>query len=405
MDRSEAVPSPRPFRPLPPWAQGPATIALHGARRPERNAGAVVHPIYQTSTFRFPGPYSELGIEGPPYLYTRHDNPTQEVAAETVRLLEGGESARVYGSGMGAISAALLGLLSPGEELVAMENLYGGTVGLCSGLLRRLGIAVRWVSPHEEAEPELVLSDRTRVVFLESPSNPLLQVHDIAQWAAAADARGALTIVDNTLATPVNQHPIELGADVVVHSGTKYLGGHSDLMAGALVAPRSIMDRIHATDIGLGSVLDPFAAFLLARGMKTLPLRVERQNRSAAWLVEQLVAIPEVERVWYPGRASPEEEALAARQMGGRSGVLAFVLRGGLAAARRTLARLECVHVASSFGGVESLVSLPEETSHVGLSEAERRECGMPSGMLRLSVGLEEPEVLLSDLRQAIGSG
>jgi methionine-gamma-lyase len=405
MAPSESDVSPRRFRPLPEWARGPATVALHGARRPERNAGAVVPPIYQTSTFRYPGTYSELGAGGPPYLYTRYENPTQEVAAELVRALEGGGSARVYASGMGAIASVLLGLLAPGDELVALEQLYGGTLGLCSGLLEKFGVRTRWVSVESAAEPERLVGERTKVVFLESPTNPLLRIVDLERWAAAADTVGAISVVDNTMATPVNQRPIDLGIDVVVHSGSKYLGGHSDLIAGAVVAPAELMERLRPTDLGLGSVLDPFGAFLLARGIRTLEARMRRHNETAARVAAELESLPGVTRVWYPGSSGESEERLAARQMGGRSGVLAFSLEGGSAAAHRMLGRLELIQVASSFGAVESLVSLPEETSHVGLSREERAALGMPDGLVRLSVGLEDPDALVRDLREAIGGG
>jgi methionine-gamma-lyase len=397
----EAPSSPRRFRPLPPWSQGLATRSLHAARRPERNAGAVTGPIYQTSTFHYPAANSEIGREGEPYIYTRYENPSQEAAAETIRALEGGEAARVFGSGMGAIATTLLGLLSPGEEVVALDTLYGGTLGLLSDLLPRYGIRVRWVSPAQAVEPEKVVTEGTRLVFLESPTNPLLAVHDLARWAKAADDRGAITVLDNTMATPINQQPIQLGFDVVVHSASKYLGGHSDLIAGAVVAPQVLMERIRDTHLLLGSVLDPFGAFLLSRGMKTLSVRVELASRSAALLATELARMAPVERVYYPGRNSPTEEEVAHRQMRGRGGVIAFSLRGGLPAARRFLSRLELVHVAASFGGAESLVSLPAETSHARLTPAERASRGMTEGLVRLSVGLEVPEELLADLTQA----
>ncbi|MCI4363439.1 MAG: aminotransferase class I/II-fold pyridoxal phosphate-dependent enzyme [Thermoplasmata archaeon] len=392
---------PRRFRSLPAWARGPATTSLHAARRPERNAGAVTPPIYQTSTFHFPAANSELGSTAEPYIYTRYENPSQEAAAETIRALEGGEAARVFGSGMGAVATTLVGLLSSGDEVLALDTLYGGTLGLLSELLPRYGIRVRWVSRAQAAEPEKLITDGTRLVFLESPTNPLLEVHDLARWASAADACGAISVVDSSIATPINQQPLRLGIDLVVHSASKYLGGHSDLIAGAVVGPTVLMERIRDAHLLLGSVLDPFAAFLLSRGMKTLAPRVTQQSRSAAWLASELERLPGIEKVHYPGRASPQEEELAHRQMLGRSGVLAFSLHGGLPAARRFLERLELVHVAASFGGAESLVSLPAETSHAGLTQAERSSRGIGEGLVRLSVGLEEPEALLADVVQA----
>jgi cystathionine gamma-synthase len=361
-----------------------------------------VPPIYQTSTFHFPTAHSESAAGSGLYLYTRYENPTQEVASELVRSLEGAESARVFGSGMGAIASTLFALLRPGEEVVALESLYGGTIQLLTELLPRFGVRVRWVGDSEARAPEELLSSSTKVVFLESPTNPTLRVHDLRRWAKAADAVGAVSVVDNTFATPINQRPLSLGIDLVVHSGTKYLGGHSDLVAGVVAGPRRLVDRIASTQILLGSVLDPFAAFLLSRGLRTLALRVERQNATGSYLARQLAGHPNVLRVCYPGSASKEEAELVARQMDGRGGMVAFTVAGGAPAARRFLAELKLVHVAASLGGVESLVSLPIETSHVHLSPEERARRGIEEGMVRLSVGIEEPEDLWRDLKEAL---
>jgi cystathionine beta-lyase/cystathionine gamma-synthase len=393
----------RKFDPLPEWA-GLATRLSAGARRPELNAGAVALPIYQTSTYHYPAAVSESARgAGGLYLYTRHENPTQEAAAELLRDAEGAEAARVFGSGMGAISSTLLALVGPGDEVVALEDLYGGTLDLLTGLFPRLGIRVRFVDAAAASSPERLLRPETRLVLLESPTNPTLRVHDLRRWAEAADAVGAVTVVDNTFATPVNQRPIDHGIDLVVHSASKYPGGYSDLIAGVVAGPAALLERIRATQLVLGSVLDPFGAFLLARGIRTLGVRVERENRTAARVAEALAADPRVLRVHYPGRGSAEEEAIAARQMTGRGGVLSFVLRGGDAAARRLLTELRIVHPAASLGGVESLASLPRETSHVHLSEAERERRGISAGMVRLSVGLEAAEDLVRDLTEALG--
>ncbi|HEV2316576.1 MAG TPA: aminotransferase class I/II-fold pyridoxal phosphate-dependent enzyme [Thermoplasmata archaeon] len=397
---SEARPAAK-FGPIPEWA-GTATRAVHAGRRPDLNAGAIAPPIVQTSTFHFPAENSESRDGGGVYLYTRHDNPTQEVAAEILRSLEGAESARVFGSGMGAITTTLLALLRSGDEVVALESLYGGTVGLLTDLLPRMGVNVRLVTDDEAADPERCVTESTKVVYVESPTNPTLRVHDLAAWARAADRVGAISVVDNTFATPVLQSPLAMGMDLVIHSGTKYLGGHSDLIAGAVAGPRILIDRIRATHIVVGSVLDPFAAFLLARGMRTLPLRVQRQTETAARLVEELQRIPAVERVCYPGIGSEAEAAIVARQMRGRGGMLSFVVRGGLGAAREVLGRFRLIQAASSLGGVESLASLPRETSHALLSPEERQRRGIAEGMIRLSVGIEESEDLVRDLAQAL---
>lgn len=397
-------PAPRRRAPFDPVAEpaGPSTTLVHGAERPERNAGSVVPPIYQSSTFHFPGEFSESARDGAVPLYSRLENPTQEVPAELVRRLEGGAAARVFGSGMGAITTTLLALLAPGDEVVAPEELYGGTLDLLRGLLSRFGVRVRWVPA---ASPEMVAEaagPSTRVFFVESPTNPTLRVHDLSRWARAARSAGASLVVDNTFATPINQTPLALGADVVVHSGTKYLGGHSDLLAGVVVGPEALIARIDAVHAVVGSVLDPHAAFLLARGLRTLALRVERHNANAVRVVAALAGHPKVVRLDYPGRASAAEEAIAARQMRGRAGMVSVVVRGGLPAARRLLHGLRWFHVASSLGGVESLASLPAETSHRSLSPEERAARGIDDGLVRLSLGIEDPDDLVRDLVRAL---
>jgi cystathionine beta-lyase/cystathionine gamma-synthase len=389
------------FDPLPEWA-GLASRLIHGARRPELNAGAVVPPIYQTSTYHYPAPFSEAAPGGDVHLYTRTDNPTQEVAEELIRQAEGGEAARVFASGMGAIAGTILTFVRAGDTVVALEDLYGGSLSLFSELLPRLGVSVRWVTNDQARDPSSVLDGPARLVFLETPSNPLLRVHDLAAWSDAADRAGALLVVDNTIATPVNQHPLEFGADLVVHSATKYLGGHSDLLAGAVVGPKELLDRLDATSRYLGAALDPFAAFLLARGLRTLALRVARQNENGRRVAEALASHPRVLRVDYPGHGSGREEALAARQMRGRGALLAITVDGGAEGAARFLRRLRLVHVASSLGGVESLASQPSATSHVHLSVAEQARRGIEPGTVRLALGIEETDDLIRDLQEAL---
>ena len=396
------VPAPRKrFEPLPEWV-GPSTRAVHSGRRDDLNAGAVAFPIYETSTYRYPAEYSEARHQGDVHLYTRLDNPTQEVAAELLRSLEGAEAARVFGSGMGAMSSTLLTFLSPGDEVVALEDLYGGTLDLLRGLLPRFGVQVRFVSHAEASRPENCVSPRTRVVLLESPTNPLLRVHDLRRWAEAAARIGALTVVDNTVATPLNQSPLACGIDVVVHSASKALGGHSDLIAGAVAGKADHLARIERTHSVLGSPLDPFAAFLLTRGMKTLALRVERQCENGRKVFAAVRGHPKVRTAHYPGADDAASEAIARKQMRGRSGLVAFELAGGAEAARRFLHGLRLVEVASSFGGVESLVSVPSETSHRGLTPAEAESRGIRPGLVRLSCGIEESDDILRDVTSAL---
>jgi len=392
---------PRPrFEPVPEWA-GPSTRLVHGARRPEYNSGAVVPPIYPSTTFHFPSEFSESADRGGLYLYSRLANPTVEVPAELLRQLEGGESARLFGSGMGAFTSALLSLVKTGDEVVALDVLYGGTMSVLADLLPRFGVTLKFVSEREARTPETLLGERTRLVVIESPTNPILTVHDIARWAKAADEVGAVLLVDNTFATPINQNPLALGADLVLHSATKYLSGHSDVLAGGLVGPRNLLSRIDPKG-DYGSTLDPYSAYLLGRSLKTLALRVARQNENGRRVAEALASHPLVHRVHYPGRASAEEEEIAARQMRGRGGMVSVSLKGGAETARRFLRRLRFVHVASSLGSVDSLASVPGLTSHRHLSPEERERRGIDEGLVRFSFGIEDPDDLVRDLTEAL---
>ena len=390
----------RRFAPLPEWV-GPSTRLVHGARRPELGAGAVVPPIYQTSTFHWPASHSEAAERSEAYLYTRTDNPTLEPPAEMVRQLEGGEASRLFGSGMGAISATVLSLLNAGEEVVALESLYGGTTDLLTDLLPRYGVRVREIPDADAQEPQRHLGAGTRLVVLESPTNPTLRVHDIRRWADAAHRVGAVLLVDNTFATPINQNPLALGADLVVHSATKYLGGHSDLLAGVVVGPAALVGRIDAKGY-LGSAVDPFAAFLLARGLKTLALRVARQNENALRVAEAVRRHRAVARVHYPGWADARDEEIARAQMRGRGGLVSVSLRGGAGALEPFLRHLRFVHVASSLGGVESLASVPRQTSHRHLDSAQLASRGIDEGLVRLSFGIEDTADLVRDVTEAL---
>ncbi len=400
MSPPEARPARPRFAPLPEWV-GPTTRLVHGARRVDRNAGSVVFPIYQTSTYHYPAEHSEVADPRDVYLYSRMANPTVEGPEELLRSLEGGETARLFATGMGAISATLLSLVRPGDEVVALASLYGGTLDLLTETLPRFGVVVRLASDAEARAPERLFTERTRLALLESPTNPTLRVYDIARWARAADSVGALLAVDNTFATPINQSPLALGADLALHSATKYLGGHADLLAGAVVGADRVLRRVDPR-FSLGAPLDPFAAFLLHRSLKTLALRVARHNENGRRVAAALARHPAVARVDYPGSASADDEAVAARQMRGRGGVLALTLRGGEAAVDPFLHRLRLVHVASSLGGVESLASVPSLTSHRHLTPAELAERGIAPGLVRISLGIEEPDDLIRDLTEAL---
>ncbi|MCI4327550.1 MAG: aminotransferase class I/II-fold pyridoxal phosphate-dependent enzyme [Thermoplasmata archaeon] len=399
-DPASAPPRPK-FHPLPEWV-GPATRAVHAGAREDANAGSVVFPIYQTSTFHFPAEFSEARDPRDVQLYTRLGNPTQEVAAEVLASLEGAEAARVFGSGMGAIAATVLTFVSPGDEVVALSDLYGGTLDLLGELLPRFGVRVRFLSAAEAARPESAIGPSTKLVYFESPTNPLLRIHDIRRWTDAAHAVGALAVFDNTFATPIGQHPLARGVDLVLHSASKSLGGHSDVIAGAVAGSADLLERVDRTRSILGSPLDPFAAFLLTRGMKTLPLRVAKQSENARKLVGALAPHPAVAEVHYPGREGPAAESVASAQMRFRGGVVGLELAGGRAAVRRFLGNLRLVHVAASLGGVESLASVPRETSHRGLSDADCLARGIRPGLVRLSLGIEDAEDLIRDVSEAL---
>ena len=387
-----------------PAGLGPSTRLVHGARRPEKNAGAVVTPIYQTSTFHYPFEFNEAEGRDRAYHYSRYANPNPEAAAELVRLLEGGQAGFAFGSGMGAIATTLLALLQPGDEVVALESLYGGTLGLMGDLLARYGITTRFIPDVKTDDPARAVQGNPRVVYIESPTNPCLRVVDIAAWARAAHRSNAILVVDNTFATPVNQTPLALGADIVLHSATKYLGGHHDLMAGVVVGPANLIGRVTGAHRMIGSVLDPFAAFLLARGLRTLAVRVARHNENGGRVATVAASHRQVRAVHYPGRDSPREEEIASRQMTGRGGMVTIDLEGGQKAAHRFMRELKLVHVAASLGGVGSLVSLPVETSHAQLSPEALRSRGITEGMVRLSLGIEDPADLESDVRRALNA-
>jgi cystathionine beta-lyase/cystathionine gamma-synthase len=367
--------------------------------------GCFQTPIFQTSTFRFNSidelkDYAEG--RGSRYLYTRYSNPTLEVAEKKAALLENGEAGLVFASGMAAIATAVLALVNRGERILATTSLYGGTLRLLHEVVPRLGVEVDFcdadgcLSAIERVRPG------TRLLIAESPTNPALRVIPLAQVAAAARKAGVLSLLDNTFATPVNQKPLESGWNLVAHSATKYLGGHSDLSAGLLVGPADLVERVELLRRLLGGVLDPSAAYLLIRGMKTLQVRVERQNRNALELAFRLECHPQVEGVLYPWLPSHPQFALAKAQMTGAGGLLSFYVKGGWEATRRFFNALRRIPISTSLGGVDSLVTSPCLTSHFGLVPEEAKKLLVTENMVRLSVGIESVEDLWEDLAQAL---
>ena len=336
------------------------------------------------------------------HIYSRNTNPTLESFEEKVRLLEGAGAATSFSSGMAAISNTLFTLLSPGDRVVSIKDSYGGTSKLFLEFLPRFNIEAKLceTTDHEQIEAEVMKG--CKVLYLETPTNPTLKVIDIARLAKAAHDAGAIVIMDNTFATPINQQPLALGADLVIHSATKFLGGHADALGGAVCGPEELIKKIyHFREIN-GAALDPMAAYLLLRGMKTLHLRVGRQNESALAIARHLEKHPAVSRVFYPGLISHPQHAIAKKQMSGFGGVLSFILKGDFAALKVFLPRLQLAHRAANLGAVETIAGPPALTSHVECTPQERSAMGIPEGLIRYSVGIEDAGDLITDLNNAL---
>ncbi|HLW81948.1 MAG TPA: aminotransferase class I/II-fold pyridoxal phosphate-dependent enzyme [Candidatus Acidoferrales bacterium] len=384
---------------------GDATTTIHRGEARRGKSGPVEPEIVRSSTFTFASTAEmKRWAEGKSsaYIYTRYGNPTLAIAEEKIAALEGAESAIVAASGMAAISSALLAVLSAGDEVISTAQLYGGTYRLMRDLFPRMGIRVRHVEADLAGAEELVTTN-TRCLYVETPTNPSLRLVDLRRAMELAREFKLTTIVDNTFASPLLQKPIALGFDMTVHSATKYLGGHSDLIGGAVAGSREWIARVRENIIYLGGCMDPEGAYLLIRGMKTLGVRVARQCATAMAVARFLERHRKVERVHYPGLASHPDHRLARRQMSGFGGMLSFDVKGGIAAARRFCDRVEVFSLAASLGGVESLVVLPAYTSHYHMSAEELERAGVKPGTVRVSIGLEDAEDLIEDLRQALG--
>jgi methionine-gamma-lyase len=388
-----------------PRKQGPQTKAIH-AGEPNRHGvgGPVVTDITRTSTFTFSSTAEmKRWAEGKSkaYIYTRYGNPTLAVAERKIAALEGAEAAVVTASGMAAISSALLGALKHGDELISTAQLYGGSYRLMRDLFPDMGITTHRVGMDLEGIENLV-TPRTKALYVETPTNPALRLVDIEKAVAFAKKHKLISIIDNTFATPVLQNPIALGYDMVVHSATKALAGHSDLIAGVVAGDKKWMERVRHMVIYLGGSMDPGAAYLLIRGIKTLGVRVERQCKNAMAVAQFLEKHSKVARVHYPGLKSHPDHKLAKKQMRDFGSMLAFDLKGGLPAARRFCDRVKLFLLAASLGGVESLVILPIYSSHYNMSAEELRQADVSPGTVRVSIGLEDTQDLIADLKQAL---
>jgi cystathionine beta-lyase/cystathionine gamma-synthase len=378
---------------------------VHGGEIKKDCQGAVTTPIYQTSTFYFPtdDPVTWEGkVPEGSYIYSRYGNPTVSAVEAKVASLENAKAAVAFSSGMAAISTTILSLLKKGDRLVTIEDLYGGTFNLMRSELPRFGVDVQMVSTTDSKEMKHALEAGANLVYLESPTNPLLKLVDIGTAVELAHSAGAKVMIDSTFATPINQNPIDLGVDVVVHSATKYLNGHSDLIAGVVVGGKEDMKRVYDKRIVYGGSLDPMGAFLLMRGTKTLDVRMERHNSNGLSVARFLERHENVKRVHYPGLPSHPQHELAERQMRGFGGMVSFEVAGGRHEAEKLLKSLQMIKRATSLGGVDSLVSMPLNSSHSLLTPEERSRLGIKDSLVRLSVGIEDEQDIIDDLNRGL---
>jgi methionine-gamma-lyase len=383
---------------------GDSTNAIHAGENRHGVGTEVGTAISRTSNFTFASTKEmKLWAEGKSkaYIYTRFGNPTLTVAEEKLAALEGAEAAVMAASGMAAISSTLLAVLASGDELIAVRQVYGGSYRLLRDTFPRLGITTRHVEADLVGLEDLV-SAKTKALYIETPTNPTLRLVNIEKAVEFAKKHGLVSIMDGTFASPALQKPIEMGIDIVVHSATKYLSGHSDVIAGAAAGSRKLIHEVRENIIHLGGAMDPEAAFLLIRGMKTLGVRVAKQCENAMAVAKYLERHPKISRVHYPGLASHPDHRLAKKQMRGFGAMLAFDMKGGLPAARRFCDRVKLFLLAASLGGVESLVILPIYSSHYNMSLEELRKASVQPGTVRVSVGLEDADDMIEDLRQAL---
>jgi cystathionine beta-lyase/cystathionine gamma-synthase len=378
------------------------TAAVRGGAELEKKNGPVATPIYQTSTFEVKDNDEQERVTTTDRYYTRWGNPTITVAERAVAALEGTEAALTFASGMGAITSTILGLLKAGDHIVAQCDVYGGVMKFFSQWLPRVGIETTFVDTIDLEQHARAIRANTRMLYLESPTNPTLRVVDVKKAAVLAMQHGLISMIDSTFATPINQRPAEYGIDLVMHSGTKYLSGHADLTCGVVCGGKELMDQLWETRTTLGNCMDPHAAWMLIRGLKTLAVRVGRQNENALRVAEFLEQHGKVRRVHYPFLKSHAQHAIAREQMTGGGGMVTFEVEGTGEDARRVSEAMRLFTLATSLGGVESLVSIPVLTSHAMISAAQREKMGVTEQMVRLSVGIESADDLIEDLERAL---
>jgi cystathionine beta-lyase/cystathionine gamma-synthase len=385
-----------------PRNRRPETAAVHGASDLEKKNGPVTAPIYQTSTFEVTDNDEQQRVTSTDRYYTRWGNPTITLAEQTVAALEGTDAALTFASGMGAITTTILALLKAGDHIVAQRDIYGGVTKFFSEWLPKMGIETTLVDTTDYGQHARAIRPNTKLLYLESPTNPALRVVDMRKAAALAREHGLLSMIDSTFGTPITQHPANYGIDLVMHSGTKYLSGHADLTCGVVCGRQELMNELWETRTTLGNTMDPHAAWLLSRGLKTLAVRVARQNENALHVAEFLEQHAKVRRVHYPFLKSHPQHDVARAQMTGGGGMVTFEVEGTSEDARRVSEAMRLFTLATSLGGVESLVSIPVLTSHAMISAELREKMGVTEQMVRLSVGIESVDDLIADLEHAL---
>jgi cystathionine beta-lyase/cystathionine gamma-synthase len=378
------------------------TEAVRGGTSLEKKNGPLSTPIYQTSTFEVTDMQEQLRVTPTDSFYTRYGNPTHTVAENAIAELEGTDAALLFSSGMAAITTSILSLVKAGDHIVAQRDIYGGAIKFLSQWLPKLGVETTFVDTNNIEQHERAIRPNTKILYVESPTNPNLRVVDLEKIAALARKHGLISAIDSTFATPINCRPAEWGIDLVLHSGTKYFGGHSDIICGVATGRRDLIEQIHHTRTTLGGCMDPHAAFLLLRGIKTLAVRVERQNKSALSIAEFLSQHPKVSRVHYPLLKEHPDYAIAKKQMAGAGGVLSFEVEGSGADACHVAEALHLFTLAPSLGGVDSLATIPVLTSHAMVTPELREKMGVTDQMIRISVGLEHVEDLIADLETGL---
>ncbi len=378
------------------------TEAIHGGENLDKRNAPLAQPIYQTSTFQVTDSDEQVRATHTDMFYTRYGNPTHTAAERRIAELESAETALLFASGMNAITTSIFALVKAGDHIVAQRDLYGGVTNFLSRWLPKFGVETTFVDTTDYEQHVRAIRPNTKLLYLESPTNPTLRVVDLRKTAAIAREHGIISALDGTFGTPINQRPAEYGIDLVLHSGTKYFGGHTDLICGIAAGRKAVIDTIHAARTTLGGVMDPHAAFMLLRGIKTLAVRVKQQNESALRIAEFLAAHPKVRSVNYPFLKDHPQHALATAQMQGGGGVLSFEVEGTGEDAKRVSEALRLFTLAPSLGGVESLVSIPVLTSHATISPEHRKKMGVTEQMVRLSVGIEHADDLIADIERAL---